>query len=235
MKLNGIVGKGSGKLGASVFAISGGEQIVRQYNPQVSNPSTDAQVAQRAKLKLMSQLAAALASALAFKKSGLVSARNQFVSKNIGLATFANDAASVEVAKLQLSNGSFTIGSVEPAPSANEFDVALAGNVPAGVKTIVYVVCKKTEDAKLQVLAIQPITNLSENSHAEHTFNVPAGEYVVFAYGLKPTASSNSANYGNYAWEAADNDATLETMLKALVASSIVSETSGAEVTVPSE
>ena len=54
MKLNGIVGKGTGKLGASVFAISGGEQIVRQYNPVVSNPNTDAQVAQRAKLKLMS-------------------------------------------------------------------------------------------------------------------------------------------------------------------------------------
>ena len=81
MKLNGFVGKGTGKLGSSVFAVSGGEQIVRQYNPNVSNPNTDAQVAQRAKFKLMSQLAAVLAPGLAFKKDSLVSPRNKFIKK----------------------------------------------------------------------------------------------------------------------------------------------------------
>ena len=76
MKLYGLFGKGSGKLGSSVFAISSGEQIVREYNPVVENPNTPAQVEQRAKFKLLSQLASDLASALAFKKEGLVSTRN---------------------------------------------------------------------------------------------------------------------------------------------------------------
>ena len=110
MKLNGFVGKGTGKLGASVFAISGGEQIVRQYNPKVANPNTDAQVEQRAKLKLMSQLAADMATSIAFRKKGLVSARNQFVSVNIGKCTFVNEGenkgARIDVNQIDLTGAS---------------------------------------------------------------------------------------------------------------------------------
>ena len=55
-----LFGKVSGKIGAVVFSTSGGQTISREYNPHVSNPNTQAQIDQRARMKLMSQLSAAL-------------------------------------------------------------------------------------------------------------------------------------------------------------------------------
>lgn len=52
---NGL-GKFSGKVGGVVFAISNGEQIVRAYQPVVSNPKSTAQLLQRAKGNLVGQL-----------------------------------------------------------------------------------------------------------------------------------------------------------------------------------
>lgn len=52
---NGL-GKFSGKVGGVVFAISNGEQIVRAYQPVVSNPKSSAQMAQRAKGNLVGRI-----------------------------------------------------------------------------------------------------------------------------------------------------------------------------------
>lgn len=52
---NGL-GQFRGKLGGAVFAVSAGEQIVRQYQPQVANPRTAAQLTQRAKMNLTGKL-----------------------------------------------------------------------------------------------------------------------------------------------------------------------------------
>lgn len=54
---NGL-GQFRGKLGGAVFAVSAGEQIVRQYQPQVANPRTAAQLSQRAKMNLTGKLSA---------------------------------------------------------------------------------------------------------------------------------------------------------------------------------
>lgn len=54
---NGL-GQFRGKLGGAVFAVSAGEQIVRQYQPQVANPRTAAQLTQRAKMNLTGKLSA---------------------------------------------------------------------------------------------------------------------------------------------------------------------------------
>lgn len=52
---NGL-GQFRGKLGGAVFAVNAGEQIVRQYQPQVANPRTSAQLSQRAKMNLTGKL-----------------------------------------------------------------------------------------------------------------------------------------------------------------------------------
>lgn len=54
---NGL-GQFRGKLGGAVFAVNAGEQIVRQYQPQVANPRTAAQLTQRAKMNLTGKLSA---------------------------------------------------------------------------------------------------------------------------------------------------------------------------------
>lgn len=52
---NGL-GKFSGKVGGVVFAISNGEQIVRAYQPVVSNPKSSLQLVQRAKGNLTGRI-----------------------------------------------------------------------------------------------------------------------------------------------------------------------------------
>ena len=105
MKLNGIVGKGSGRLGSSVFTVRGGEQIVRQYTPNVANPNTDAQKGQRARFKLLSQLAAITSAGLLFPKVGNVSRRNAFMSANMPAVTYAGGEAILAVGDVKLGNG----------------------------------------------------------------------------------------------------------------------------------
>lgn len=45
-----------GRVGGQVYAVNGGEQIIRTYNPVVSNPRTSLQQAQRAKVVLAGKL-----------------------------------------------------------------------------------------------------------------------------------------------------------------------------------
>lgn len=219
MKLNGIVGKGSGKLGASVFAISGGEQIVRQYNPQVSNPSTGAQVAQRAKLKLMSQLAAALGDAIAFKKSGLVSARNQFVSKNIGLCTYsAENGAECSLMELDLTGGALSLPEVQATDASGSVSVALVNAAAADIARVVYVGCVITEGNKLEVLDVQTTSTPGAGRAFAASLGIPEGNIVVYAYGIKDANANVTTKFENYEANATERDATLA-VLRSLSAS----------------
>lgn len=220
MKLNGFVGKGSGKLGSSVFAISGGEQIVRQYNPQVSNPQTDAQVAQRAKFKLLSQLAAVLAPAMAFKKDKLTSARNQFIAANIGFATFSEGSAEMDLLKLTLTgkNGYFPAfdGNVD---QNHNLGLELTENASAIVDAVVYVVTEPTEGDQLLLKAVKLVTTPG----ASGTFNtsVPnmAERGTVWAYGVKFNSASQKVKFENYVLTGGLDGARLSTdVLSALLA-----------------
>lgn len=210
MKLNGIIGKGSGKLGSSVFAISGGSQIVREYNPVVSNPNTDAQVAQRAKLKLMSQLAAALASAIAFKKQGLVSARNQFVSKNIGFADFDENKAVVDLKSLQIAPGSTYLPEITTTQGQGSgFTIKLSNAAPDAVKRVVYVVCQNNIDDKLQIVEIKIGETAGANRDFEVTTTSSGAGMFVLAYGVEDLNSAATAKYESYTAAQSSTEAEL--------------------------
>lgn len=210
MKLNGIIGKGTGKLGSSVFAISGGEQVVREYNPVVSNPNTEAQIAQRAKLKLMSQLGAALAPALGFKKMGLVSARNQFVSKNIGLSLYANNEASVDITGLELTDSavSFPRLILDDAGSGS-ISVMLEAPAASDIKRVAYFVYEVTDDTKLRYVASAVESEAGDAHNFPHAFNVGSGKFVAYAYGIKDNNTTATIRYEEYAANYADAEATL--------------------------
>ena len=222
MKLNGLVGKGSGKLGASVFAISGGEQIVRQYNPQVSNPNTDAQVAQRAKLKLMSQLASDLGEALAFKKNGLVSARNQFVSRNISMARFQNGAATIGLQGLIITPGTKEAPEVTVARGTiqTNIEVEAPSTTPEDVKVIVAVAVQATEDNRLKVLDVKSTVRQADNTFAKITLGANAEHCFVYVYGAMPTSASAKASYDNYMVSSTELSAELSAGLRAIIAAS---------------
>lgn len=227
MKLKGIFGKGSGKLGSSVFAISGGEQIVREYNPRVANPNTDAQVAQRAKMKLMSQLAAALAPGLGFKKMGLVSARNQFVAKNIGLCAYANDEATCDLDGLKLTSGARPFVGLNIAIGENNKIVISNGTpIDDDVKKAIIVVTKSGNEDKLVLVDVKVVDvdnthNISVNIDDNGQENL-----LVYAYGWIATSSSNSVAYGNYEANTADQTAKLDVLITSLLNGGTFTETS---------
>lgn len=88
MKLQGILGGGTGKLGESVFTNNAGRTIVRQYNPHVRNPRTARQQNSRSRFKMASELAKDLSLALqiGMPRIGAITSRNRFTSKVIPVA-----------------------------------------------------------------------------------------------------------------------------------------------------
>lgn len=207
MKLKGIFGKGTGKVGASVFAVSGGEQIVREYNPNVSNPNTDAQIAQRAKLKLLSQIAAALAIIIAFAKKGLVSARNQFISANYPLTSFEDNQAKILVEAIDLTGGIETL----PAPSQvadDAFRLEVAAN--ADIDAVLYAGVNRDENDKLVIIDSQLVTTPGANRTFPVTMAGLVANDFLFAYGVKFANKSDKVRYENYVAVAGDTNATLD-------------------------
>lgn len=203
MKLNGIMGKGSGKLGSSVWGISGGVQVVREYNPVVTNPQTAAQVAQRAKFKLMTQLAAALEDAIAFRKSGLTSARNQFVSVNIGLATFSDEKAKVQVDRLDLTGGVGALpGLTFVHGEGNNGTISLNNAAAENIDRVLYFVYSGNTEEQLSLTA-----QLSSSTPGNgRTFEVTVSNDVIdgfehnyiFAYGVKNLSEAGKTKFDNY-------------------------------------
>lgn len=82
MKLQGILGGGTGKLGESVFTNNAGRTIVRQYNPHVRNPRTVRQQNSRGRFTVASELAKqfALALKIGMPRIGALTSRNRFTS-----------------------------------------------------------------------------------------------------------------------------------------------------------
>ena len=199
MKLNGFTGKGTGKLGSSVFSVNGGEQIVRQYQSVVANPNTEAQVDQRAKLKLMSQVAAALAPILAFRKAGLKSARNLFISKNFSGVTSTEGEASVNIPGLQITQGSIGLPSITATRGEGTLDVAFnAPVVPTMATRVVFCLITRAADGSL-VVADSTVVDNNGHNDPRATFNgVPPVECFVFAYGMIDTSAAATSQFGNY-------------------------------------
>lgn len=102
-----ITGKGSGRLGNVVLRIRRGQQIVATYNPTVANPKSKGQSDQRARFKLMTQLAAVMDFALALPRAIGGTMRNTFVSYNFPLSDISDvdgkDAAIAPLNLLQLT------------------------------------------------------------------------------------------------------------------------------------
>lgn len=199
MKLNGIVGTGSGKLGASIFSVNAGKQIVRQYQPVVANPSTPAQVNQRASLKLLSQLAAAMAPIIVIPKEGMVSARNRFISRNYDNVIATDGQAQVTYENLQITSGNVGLPSisVSRAEGTNVISAHLSAAPSGDVSRVVYALYKKTQ-GQMEYIASRVVTTRGENNDFPASFPATTGDVILYAYGMKDTDSKASAKFANY-------------------------------------
>lgn len=229
MKLYGIFGKGSGKLGSSVFAISGGEQIMREYNPIVANPNTPAQVEQRAKFKLLSQLAASMAKAIAFKKQGLVSARNQFVSANYPLVEYENNAASVTLTAITLTGSQYPIQpvSVERAASGGGFVFDL-GDISDDTVNKVVIVAFNRYDENMLGFHDSIIYERGTEGWTPSRDMIPTTDPLVFyVYGIRETSSALNIKFNDYVVDTDQRDAVLNYASTLISSGALLTQTIG--------
>lgn len=198
-------GKTTGKVGGLVYATSGGEQIVREYNPNVANPSTQAQVDQRARMKLMSQLSAALSPVLAMTKDGLVSKRNKFTKLNFPASYALNGIAQITYENVQITEGNTALPAIsaqgEVSADIMSISAAITVEPSATISRVVYCLFKKSNEGKLEYIKSQIAT--SNNSRPPYGYfiaqfaDLAVAEYVIFAYGMSDTSERATAAYGN--------------------------------------
>lgn len=226
-KASSMWGKTSGKVGGLVYASSGGEQIVREYNPTVANPSTSAQVNQRARMKLMSQLSAALAPVVAMTKDGLISKRNKFVKKNFGSSYALNGVAQISYENIQITEGNTGLPQVvvNVRVDAVGGPAAYLATAPSSnISRVVYCVFSKSQENRIQYLFSKIATVRGDGSVVNPYFLVDLadlptiegddgrvfdGEFVIYAYGMSDTSEKATARYGNLNVQTASDIATL--------------------------
>lgn len=224
-KINPLLGKGTGKVGAFLLQVNSGVQILKEKPVKVANPNTDAQAEQRAKLKLMSQLAADLSQTIGFQKKGLVSARNQFISANIGKCTFENGEAKVEVAGLDLTGGSAKI----PVPAfSGENGVQLSAAAPASVNAVLYAIYKRGADNQLNLVGQKIVSVAGENNNFPTTIEHDSGFMVIYAYGILNNGKASILSYEDYVANLTQDEATLQYVRSVVVRGGSLSATAGA-------
>lgn len=208
-KVTGISGKAVGKVGNVVYAVSGGQQIAREYQPHVANPSTEGQVNNRSRFKLVSQLSASLKPVIAIRKEGLVSARNQFQSINYGATSYADETAQINLNVVQLtkSNAAF-VGFNANRSGGSAIVVKLNAAAPA-LDRVVYAAFTKRADGSLLMLD----SIVTETAGADNKFEVnlaySAESVVVYAYGIRDLDAGMTAKFGNLNAPTAENVAKL--------------------------
>ena len=202
--------KGSGKLGATVFAVNSGVQIAREYQPKVSNPNTEAQQDTRARFKLMSQLSAVMSPVIAIKKDGLKTARNQFQSLNFDIVTYENENASINLNLVQLtkSNRSFAGFSADRS-GGKAIAVELLASMAATADRVVYVGYEKQSDGTLSLFDSKVCNTPGADGKFADTLAYTEEAVVLYAYAIKDTNESVTAKFGNLIAPSAEKVAKL--------------------------
>lgn len=242
-RIYGLSGRITGRKGDAVFAVRGGEQIVRQYNPIVHNPQTEAQTKQRAKMKLMSQVGAILAPVLAIPSQGAKSGRNILTEKCIGKVDFEalTGEAKIALDDLILTTSARPISQVIMGPGAdNDPMVSLSGDESANFDKVVYVIVKNENNGDISIVGQKVVSVAGAAGQFETTFDglgsVLAGKnYCVYAYGMKSNDGDARAAIDNVVGDSANNAAKLVTSRSTLAGNVLLSKTTAEVGTYPAE
>ena len=232
-KIFGLFGAMTGKVADVVMVVRNGVQVARKYQPVVSNPSTPSQVAARARLKLMSQLAAVCSPVIAIPREGIVSARNKFVAKNYPLSSYAVEKASILLESVQLTDSVVALPPIAAARGESGINASLSGfNISAGnpvdVDRVVYVFFDIQNDEKLRYVTSAVANEAGANGQwaVSNVFST-SDRVLVLAYGVRSNSEVARALFGSLEVPTAENIARL-VVSRALLDSDItVTETRG--------
>lgn len=228
MKLTGLTGTGSGKLGSSVFSVHAGEQVVRQYQPVVTNPSTQTQVNNRARLKLISQLSAVMGDVIAIPRKGNVTSRNLFVSDNYHVTEAINGVATVDLSAIGLTRGGIHIPYINAERvDTTSIDVALADKADQIVDRVVYVMFYRNRSGELQLADSAVVETAGADGKFPYSFGYVAQDVVVYAYGIFDKNTKATAKFSDYAVETGTQVASLISDRKVSDKDYLISKTQG--------
>lgn len=236
MKLHGIGGVGTGKLGSMVYSVRNGQQIVRQYNPIVANPSTAAQVEARSKMKLMSQLAAIVAPVIAINAEGLKSKRNLFISRNYPLAGYAEKTAQIDMASVQLtkSNTAFPDFEVDRA-NGQSIAIHLSEDASNLFDRVIYCAVISQADGSLRLWDDVLVTEAGAGGLFPATLPYTPNAIAIYGYGIRANNDDAKAAYANLKSGDAGKLAEILTSRNATLAAITISETKGCVLEVGDE
>lgn len=193
-KVFGINGLVTGKQANQVFAVRNGVQIVRAYNPMVANPNTPKQIEARAKLKLMSQLAAVLAPFIAIPRDGIVSTRNLFTSLNYRTVTYADSTAEVDLVGVKLTKSVVAIPTLGRTRTSGTLQVNLSAP-GVGLSRVIYVVLGRV-GTELRAIAQRVVSDPGENNNFFASIEVGTGEIYIYAYGVRDNTEAARVLFG---------------------------------------
>lgn len=217
-KIYGLFGAMTGKLADSVMAVRNGEQLVRKYQPVVSNPSTAGQIESRAKMKLMSQLSAVLAPTIAIPRMGTRSPRNMFVKKNYSLTSYTNNEANITLESVQLTDSAVGFPDVARIRETEAIRAYISGGQTLeNIDEVVYVALSKGTDGKLRLLGTAVATSVGTGYPWAVELPLTDEEVVIYAYGVRINSESARAKFGNL------EAVTAETVAKLVVSRSVSS------------
>lgn len=224
-------GKGKGKLGSSVYSINHGVQIKREYNGTVNNPNTAAQVDQRSRFKLASQVSAALAPIIVIPRRGIQSPRNLFVKKNFDYFYATPTGAQVTYENLQVTPGS------APCPRIlvsvfddGKIEVALSESVVKYLDHVCYNVFNLTQDGQMILFESKVVDVTEENDMADVELDKPSDDFVVYAYGMRMNTARARGKWGNYKITTGEDIAALVASRKIEISDVTFSMTRGTTV-----
>lgn len=229
MKLYGIGGVGTGKVGSMVYSVRNGQQIVRQYNPIVANPSTTAQVEARSKLKLMSQLAAIVAPVIAIPSEGLKSKRNEFISRNYGLTGYEDETATILLEGVQLTKSNTAmIDFVVDRSNGETMAIQLKENANNVFDRVVYCAVIRQSDGSLRLFDSVIVEEGGTGGLFPATLPYTPNAVAVYGYGIRANSDDAKAAYANLKSNEAGKLAQILTSRNATLEAITISETKGA-------
>ena len=228
MKLHGIGGVGTGKLGSMVYSVRNGQQIVRQYNPIVANPSTAAQVEVRSKMKLMSQLAAIVAPVIAINAEGLKTKRNQFISRNYELASYEEETAQIDMANVQLTKSNTAFPDFEVDRSGGQsIAIHLSEDATNLFDRVVYCAVISQADGSLRLWDDVLVTEAGAGGLFPATLPYTPNAIAIYGYGIRANNDDAKAAYANLKSGDAGKLAQILTSRNATLEAITISETKG--------
>ena len=223
MKSTGLFGKNSGRVGGVVYSNYRGQQIVRSYQPQVKNPNSKAQVAQRAKFKLVSQVGASLGREIAnsyVSEDANLTARNSWVRRMLKNTRFAGSKASLPIEEIVLTNarGGLLDGMVQGSRISVAFSPSFAtldnsADVKARAVFIAY-----NEGGEISILTTEQLDVSANENGVSASAPVPAfpanfGNVRALVYGYRPNIDAD-VSYADY--DMLGDDATLDEIVRVL-------------------